>query len=143
MSRLRKLFALPSAERRALLGAALLLPIVRLGLSVLPFGTLRRLLGVSERPRSRRPPKRQPAPDRVAWAVRVASRHLLGTWSCLTQALAAQLLLRWHRYPAVLRIGVARPEEESFRAHAWVESEGRVVYGEASGSQYTPLPALP
>ena len=142
MSRLRKLLALPAAERHALLAAAALLPIVRLGLWILPFGTLRRLLAVSERLHPLGPQRRRPGPDCVAWAVGVVSRYLLRTSSCLTQALTAQLLLRWHGYPAVVRIGVTRTEEAPFRAHAWVESEGRVVFGGARPSQFTPLPAL-
>ena len=142
MSRLRKLLTLQPAERRALLGAALLLPIVHLGLVVLPFRTLRRLLALPERARAPAPRNGRLTSDGVVRAVIVASRYLPGTRSCLTQALTALLLLRRHGYPAVLRIGVARPDD-SFRAHAWVESEGRVVFGEASLSQYTPLPALP
>src|SRR2546428_1246624 len=101
MSRLRKLLALPPAERRALLGAALLLPIVRLGLVVLPFRTLRRLLAVPERARAPAPRNGCLTSDGVARAVIVASRYLPGTRSCLTQALTAQLLLRGHDYPAV------------------------------------------
>ena len=80
--------------------------------------------------------------DRIAWAVIAASRYVLGDKPCLTQALAAQLLLKRQGYPASLRIGVSRTAEKQLQAHAWVESKDRVVVGAGELSRYTPLPAL-
>lgn len=80
--------------------------------------------------------------DRVAWAVTMASRCVPQA-TCLTQAIAAQLLLAWRGYPTHLRIGVAKGEGERFRAHAWVESHGRVIIGGSESLlRYTPLPSL-
>jgi hypothetical protein len=78
--------------------------------------------------------------ERIAWAVAVASQCIIGA-TCLTQALAAQVLFRRRGYPSCLRIGVAKIEEARLDAHAWVESQGKIVIGGAEGmSRYTLLP---
>src|SRR2546426_12844032 len=76
MSRLRKFLALPAPERRVLLAATLLLPTVRLALSILPFRTMRRLVTRLARARSDAPLARPPSPARVGWAVRTAGRYV-------------------------------------------------------------------
>ena len=62
--------------------------------------------------------------------------------TCLTQALAAQVLLARLGERSVLRIGVARDERLGVRGHAWLEHRGRVVIGGASLDGYVPLPLL-
>jgi len=80
--------------------------------------------------------------DSVTWAVAVASRYV-PLVTCLTQALATQVLLGRCGHPASLRIGVARSERGQLQAHAWVESQGRIVFGGLKNlSHYTPLPPL-
>jgi transglutaminase superfamily protein len=76
----------------------------------------------------------------VAWAVRCVSRAVPGA-TCLTQALAAQLLLSRRGVESRLRIGVARTPAGRLRAHAWLESDGVVVLGGAGMETYTPLTA--
>ena len=44
-------------------------------------------------------------------------------------------------YPCGLRIGAAKNGADELIAHAWVESEGRVVIGEFESERYTPLVA--
>jgi hypothetical protein len=142
MKRLHKFLRLTSAERYLLIRAACLLASISLGLRLLPFATLRRLLtrvgavsAVSRR-------VEQPASDRIVWAVATASRCVPGARTCLPQALAAQVMLQQWGYPVRLRIGVTRDEEGSFQAHAWVESQGRVVIGGSALARYTALPTL-
>ena len=145
MSRLGKFRRLPPAERRLLISAVLLLWAVRLGLWLLPLRTLRRLVT-----RFQGHPPRLPATgseasrlsiERIAWAVAQASRSVPRA-TCLTQAFAAQILLTRQGYPASLRIGVAKGEGGQFQAHAWVETQGRVVLGGPQFARFTPLPAL-
>src|SRR2546426_12330046 len=76
MSRLRKFLALPAPERRVLLAATLLLPTVRLALSILPFRTMRRLVTRLARARNDGPLASPPSPARVGWAVRTAGRYV-------------------------------------------------------------------
>ena len=80
--------------------------------------------------------------DNVSWAVEVASRHTPGVKTCLNQALAAQVLLARRGHPAVLRIGVAKGKEAHLRAHAWVESEGKIVIGGTGVERFAPFPVL-
>jgi hypothetical protein len=78
--------------------------------------------------------------DSIAWAVTVAS-HYVPVATCLTQALAARVLLAGRGRSARLCIGVARSESGRFQAHAWVECAGRVVIGGAEAPvRFTPLP---
>ena len=119
-----KYFFLPPQERSVLLRAILLLSICRLGLWLLPFKTLRRLLAYFT---SREKPDAVRI-DTIIWAVAVGSRYVPAA-TCLTQALAGQVLLNQRDAPALLRIGVAKNGEGVFQAHAWVESQGRVLIG--------------
>jgi len=119
-----------------------LLLLVKLGLRLLPFQTLQRFLA-----RAMLAPvglrNSDPAfPDRIAWAVAVASRCLPGTRICLPQALTGQVLLRREGYPAHLTLGVARIEEGRLEAHAWVESRGKVVIGGGGLERYNALSTL-
>jgi Transglutaminase-like superfamily len=138
MKRLRKFFRLPRSERWLLIKAALLLGAIRIGLRLFPFQRLKQLLDSASKSRA----ANQLSSDRIVWAVTAASRYVLGDKPCLTQALAAKLLLKRRGYPASLRIGVAREDGGKLQAHAWVESEDRVVVGGGELSRYTPLPAF-
>ncbi len=76
----------------------------------------------------------------VVWAVTIAGRYVPGA-TCLVQALVAERVLKRAGHPALLRIGVSN--QPGFRAHAWVESNGKVLLGEEENlSQFTALPAL-
>lgn len=140
MKRLGKFLHLTRSERRLLLSAALLLGAIRLGLWLLPFQTLRRLLvritGKKQLQAAR------VSVSRVVWAVEVVSRYMPGV-KCLARALATQALLRQHSHQAHVRIGVARSQKGQLQAHAWVESQGRIVSGGLKDLwRYTPLPLL-
>jgi hypothetical protein len=80
--------------------------------------------------------------ERIAWAVARASQYTPRA-TCLTQALATQVLLGWQGYATRLCIGVARSDVGQFQAHAWVECQGKVVIGGADApARFTPLPPL-
>lgn len=123
-----KLRTLSAADRHLLAEAGLLLVLTRIGLWLLPYPKLRRVLDRAYP--SGREPSRE-FPDRVSWAVTAVAGRLPGM-TCLVQSLTAHAMLHCRGYRADLRIGVqgrasnaARPIE----AHAWVECEGRVVVG--------------
>jgi hypothetical protein len=124
-----KLRTLSAADRRLLAEAGLLLVLTRIGLWLLPYQTLRRVLDRA-RPSGREPPRE--FPNCVSWAVAAVARRLPGM-TCLVQSLTAHALLQRRGYRADLRIGVQARGSNSARpleAHAWVECEGRVVVGE-------------
>jgi hypothetical protein len=81
------------------------------------------------------------APEWIAWAVRIPARRIPHA-SCLTQALATQLLLARYGHASQLRVGVGRDGQGQFEAHAWVEVGGRTVIGGEIAHRYVPMPDL-
>jgi hypothetical protein len=129
MRRIAKLLRLPPSDRRLLMMSVFVLGAVRLGLWLLPFQTVRRLINSMTRS-TNHPHQHDKIPiDAVTWAIGVASRSIPSA-TCLTQALAAQVLLVRHGYPAQIRIGVTKDLRGHLGAHAWVESQGRIVIGD-------------
>lgn len=90
--RIGKWLDLPASEHRGLLEATLLLAGIRLALWVRPFDTIRKELDLPPR-RVRGNRSNENEITRVRRHVDVGSRYIPGA-SCLTQALAAQVLLR-------------------------------------------------
>jgi hypothetical protein len=142
MERIGKLLRLPLADKRLLVETAVLLGAVRLGLRVLPFRTVLRMVARMTPEKSGVEGADPASPGRVAWAVAVAKNYMPGVTTCLAQALAAQVLLGRRGLPAKVRIGVDQHNKERFLAHAWVESNGRIVVGGEDVSRYAPLPDL-
>jgi hypothetical protein len=141
MKHLWKLFVLEGSERRFLLRTLLLLWAARLGLWVLPLAALRRALKKLT-PSEPIGPESSAKLEKIVWAITRAS-HYVPAATCLTQALAAQILLAQHGEPAVLQIGVAKSDTGKLVAHAWVESRGRIVIGDSRELvRYTRLPSL-
>lgn len=127
--------------RVLILLATLVVALVRLGLYLLPsrmtLDLLRRL--ADSAPRAT--PRRRPSAARLVASVERASRRVPHA-SCLTQAVAAKLMLRYFGYPGRLCVGVARGAEGSYRAHAWLEEGGRILIGGAESRVYARLAAF-
>jgi Transglutaminase-like superfamily len=123
LNAVRRLFRLSKSELGLLLEAAATVVAIRVALWLLPYDKLRaylsRRLSISPRPQS------------TAIIVRFISTvsRFVPRATCLTQALAAELLLRRHGHDASLQIGVAKSASNDLLAHAWVESGGVIVIG--------------
>lgn len=142
MKRILKFLRLPSTDRRLLIKSAFLLGVIRLGLSLLPLKTLLGLVRGVKHERTGVSSADNISSDRIAWAVIVASRYVPFA-TCLTRAMVVQMLFAQEGYPAHLRIGVAKSEEDRLEAHAWVESQGRIVIGGLKDlSRFNLLPPL-
>jgi hypothetical protein len=139
MSRLNKFLRLSFTEKILLVRIWVLLAITRSGLSLLPFTTLRKVLIVLS-PLIARGGEAW-SEDLLVWAVGAASRFVPRA-TCLTQALTIQLVLKQSGRPASLHIGVNGVEGDHLDAHAWVESQGRVLFGGSNLGSYTHLLAL-
>jgi hypothetical protein len=137
---IRRLVELPAAERRRLLRAAVAVVIVRLALLLLPFRWVRARADAGNAGLQQHGVV--PA-GRWAWAVRVAARRIPGA-SCLTQALALQWLLARAGQSARIHVGVAKHGARGFEAHAWVESNGKILLGgDEPLDHFVPILALP
>jgi hypothetical protein len=139
MRRIHKFLNLSSTEQTLLIRTWFLLGFIRLGMALLPFSTLRKLLyrfrsilGRGEKKFSE---------DRLVWSVGVVSRYIPKA-TCLAQAITTQILLQQAGHQACLHIGVTEAEEGGLKAHAWVESQGKVLIGGIDLNQYTHLLAL-
>jgi len=144
MRRLRRFFDLSGQQRWLLLKTLSLLAVVRLGLWVLPFRIVLRLV---ETLRRKGLPRKTPSCSSVAeviWAVKTTSRYVPEA-TCLTQALTAHCLLGRLGHPAKLEIGVARGKDGALEAHAWVEVAGETLIGSLPDltrfSKFPPLDA--
>jgi hypothetical protein len=125
MNRLAKFVRLPVAEKFLLLKAWWLLATATARLRMLPHQWNRTWIeGVDDAGS----PASEDAAQRVAWSVAVVSRYV-PSGRCLPQAIAARKLLRSMGYRSTVRIGVRKPTESEFEAHAWLECDGRIWVG--------------
>ncbi len=141
MERSRKFLRLSRSDRQLLLGTFFLLGLVRLGLWLLPFQTLRQILArISQANPVGEHKYCPPTTDKIVWAVNLSSRYMPGGAKCLARALTTQVLMGRHGYSPQLLIGVAKGDGGQLEAHAWVESQGQVVIGHLRDlSRFTPL----
>jgi hypothetical protein len=128
----RKFFALDRSNRRLVLEAASLMAFVWVGLRLIRFLALRRILDryVSAPTASHATLAPSAAIDAVRWAIgAVAARVPAAT--CLVQALAGDAMLRRrHLAPEVcLGVRVRRNGAAPIEGHAWVECDGAVAVG--------------
>lgn len=141
MKAFRKLLHLSLSDCYLLVKSLTLVIAVRLGLWILPFRIVQALLAKLIRVTARSSVPASCVPiDRLRWAVTLTSRYVPKA-TCLTQALVAKVLLSQCGYAAHVRVGVALDASEQLQAHAWIESEGRIVIGgsEAYLKRYTRL----
>jgi hypothetical protein len=133
MRKLRQFLRLDGRERRMLIVAMVLLPVIGLLLRVAGLRrtreTLDKLVSVA-RPvpdcSRMRPESKREMALRTASLVSIAADR--GPWkaTCLTQSLVSRWLLARREIPVELRIGV-RTAGGALEAHAWVEYAGEAL----------------
>lgn len=133
MHRIRRFLRLPGRDRALLRRAAGWVVLARLGLWLLPFRVVEAQAERLGRPSRNR---RRVGPVRAVWAVETVAGSIPGA-SCLTQALAAAVMLRRSGFTPQIRTGVAK-DRHSFEAHAWLELDGQVVVGDHDLQRFTP-----
>ncbi|NEU76650.1 lasso peptide biosynthesis B2 protein [Hassallia byssoidea VB512170] len=130
-----------AGDRHLLIMTLILLATIRLGLWLMPFRTLLKLIAKISR-QSDRPQVTQVSVGKISWAVKAVSRYMPGV-KCLARALTTQVVMSRYGYSCELRIGVAKGEKGILEAHAWIEHEGLIVMGYlADLSRFIPLPSL-
>ena len=133
MRRLVTFARLPAADRMLAIRAAGWLVAARVALWTLPFARVQELV---ERWGARRRAVGV-APGRLAWTVETTARSIPQA-TCLTQALAAQVMLSRAGESPELHIGVAT-DRGAFEAHAWLELHGRPLVGDRELDRYARL----
>jgi hypothetical protein len=124
----RRFLALRARQRLFLIHCLIAVTAIRLGLKLMPYKRLRRLV---EPPSSAR---HSSVGDlrQVSWGVTAAARLIPGpTW--LTPAGAGQFLLPRGGKRSQIHIGIERGSAATLKAHAWLVSGKRVVLGGPAG----------
>ncbi|OKH32524.1 hypothetical protein NIES2101_40615 [Calothrix sp. HK-06] len=143
MKRLRNFLKMSNRARVLLLAALILLTGVRLGLLLLPFRRLIKLVTLISEGLSHEIAINKVSLGQIVWSVNVVTRYTPGGAKCLARALTTQILMSWCGYKPELRIGVARSETGIFEAHAWIEYQGQVIIGYLQDlPRFVPLPSL-
>jgi hypothetical protein len=131
---IRKLAALPRADRRILAVVSVMMVAVQTALSTMSFKSVAEALAkVSGESASS---SSAGSTERIAWAVAAVGRRMPGT-SCLVEALVGHTLLSRAGISSELKIGVLN--QPAFEAHAWVVVGDKVVIG-ASDKAFVELP---
>lgn len=140
MRQLRALRRRTWPDRLLLAQAGVVVIAVRLMLTLVPFRAWKDLIVQPPARAAQGQGADAALVSRVTAAVRTTSRYVPAA-TCLTQALATQLLLAWRGHATKLKIGVAKGADGQFQAHAWVEWGGKVIIGGAnSPAQFTIIP---
>lgn len=135
MGRLAKFRKLPNSDKLLLVAVFALVAVTRAALTVTPFRHLRNII---DRINLRTRPIHSQTPERLIWAVKAVSQFVPGA-TCLTQALAAEILYATRGDLARTCYGVARNAVGNLEAHAWLEAGGKVVLGAVETGKFTPL----
>ncbi len=143
MHKLAKLKQMTRTERRLLLQAWLLLPVVRILLWLTGYrrtlANLQRLLSLNANAdlAATANRERQQQAATLGRLVNMAANHSLFEFNCLPRSLVLWWMLRRVGLAADLRIGVQK-EAHVFEAHAWVEYAG-VPVSDKSSDRYVPI----
>jgi hypothetical protein len=142
MNQLQKFHRLGGREKLLFLQAMLVLASVTLGLRALPWLKLQHLLLKMANWHARSAVRHEVSLLSISRSIRAAS-HYIPKATCLPQALTAQHLLIWNRYPADFQIGVAKDANGKLEAHAWVTSQNKIIVGgERTTNRFVLLSAM-
>lgn len=117
---------------RVLLEALLIVPLARIAITLLPFRVVHRFVLSRKRRATADVPR-----ERITRAIASVARRVPRA-TCLTQVVAAALLCARHGHATELRLGVMKTGT-TLTAHAWLESEGRAVFGEPEPGTFVAL----
>lgn len=138
METLNKFISFPGLEKRLLLKATFLVLLVRFVTLIFPFNVIKSFL-FNFKADKNPPVANRPSADRIRWAVDAVSNKIPFTKNCLIKSISIHLLLTDYGYESIVHFGVAKNNEDKFKAHAWIESEGKIFSSEPELGYYTPL----
>jgi Transglutaminase-like superfamily len=133
--KLHTMRALSWPDRGLVAEAALLLAAARAVVRLLPYRWFQRWLTLDRAGSAPNPL----LVTRVRRAVNIASRNVPFAAVCLPQAMAAKAMLGRRGASSSLFVGAARDAAGEMILHAWLESGGTIVTGDAGRSAVTPI----
>jgi hypothetical protein len=71
-------------------------------------------------------------------AIKLSAKYSFFKPKCLVDAITAKKMLDFRKQNAIIYFGVALNDSE-LKAHAWVESNGIIIAGEAQASRFKPV----
>ena len=135
--KLRKLWRASWRDRLLLAEAALALVGARLVMLVVPFRRIAPRLGETMGDSPAEDPADPRGLRRIGWAVGVAGRALPFHCSCLTEAIAAKVMLKRRGVTSTLYLGLAKDGQSQLEAHAWLRCGSSVLTGGGTSEGYT------
>lgn len=132
MKRFLNFFRLPLTEKLLLGESLVMVALIGFGLQVVPFKFFRKSLATQLVKDAKQEPIDWKQINLIVRSVRSVSRFVPFA-SCLPQALTAMFLIKLKGQHSELKIGVAKDENELFKAHAWLETNGRIIIGKLPG----------
>jgi len=140
ISRASKFARLSWNDRLLLIKTLLLVCAIRLSLWLIPFDRVRKM--ADRLAHGRRRIRHQVSLEKIVRCVEVTATFVPAA-TCLTQALTCQILLGRAGRRAALKIGVCKAAVGGFKAHAWLECDGKIVIGAIPTlNEYKPLPPI-
>lgn len=128
--------------KKLFLQAYISISLIRLGLYILPFHRLQYLIFKAERLKFVSMMIPDATVRAIALSVERSARYSMGNPMCLAKALTTVVLMSIYGFPYQINIGVAKDESNNLEAHAWVESDGKIVVGYLPDlSRYVPMSA--
>ena len=137
LHKILKYFRLPWSDRILLLRTFILLGFVRLVLLIIPFRYLSALLGKDFEKSGNTATTEIGFMRRLNWAIELMSRYTPWESKCLVQAITGKLFLRQRRLENTLYLGVAKTQDQSLIAHAWLRSGDDLVTGVSESIEFT------
>jgi hypothetical protein len=132
----------PGSDWKLFLRAYVWVWSVRVALWILPFRTLYDWSIRFRQGRIGDTPLSPASVYKIVWAVSAAARRVPRA-TCLTQALATQIMLGRRGHRTTLQLGIMKTEAGKVDAHAWLEREGKVLIGlNETFDRLTRLPPL-
>ncbi|MDP3478283.1 MAG: lasso peptide biosynthesis B2 protein [Desulfoprunum sp.] len=141
MGKLLRFLRLPVVEKRFFFKAVYFLAVYRASLKLFSLQNL--LTKVSRKSQADLGPLPvNIPPKRMARLITVASSFVPFS-TCLSQALAGQILFARHGQKTILHVGVCNKPSTGFEAHAWLCQDGGIILGHLPDmDRYRELPTL-
>lgn len=127
MNQIKHFLRLSVDKKSLLIKSIILTTLIRLCLYLIPFKKIYATFNKFSRIKIN--PKNSKKVEDIIWSVMVAT-HYVPKSTCLVQAITAQILMTHYNHDSILRIGVKKSKD--FEAHAWVEINSKIVFGESS-----------